>query len=106
MSCIEQLEKAEEQEKLLEESKVKLEKRRQKEDEMRKQLQKTEVDVHTHTYSHTRTHIVVTYTMIIAIHNTGRTCFTGREVCQSSGGSYRKNKEAEGSVETVSSIKR
>lgn len=36
------LEKAEEQEKLLEESKVKLEKRRQKEDEMRKQLQKTE----------------------------------------------------------------
>ena len=38
-----QLEKAEEQEKLLEESKLKLEKRRQKEDEMRKQLLKTEV---------------------------------------------------------------
>ena len=102
MSCIEQLEKAEEQEKLLEESKVKLEKRRQKEDEMRKQLQKTEVDVHTYTHIHTHTHS----TMTIAIHNTGRTCFTGREVCQSSGGSYRQNKEAEGSVETVSSIKR
>ena len=59
MSCIEQLEKAEEQEKLLEESKVKLEKRRQKEDEMRKQLQKTEVDLYTYTHihTHTRTHI-------------------------------------------------
>ena len=56
MSCIEQLEKAEEQEKLLEESKVKLEKRRQKEDEMRKQLQKTEVDLYTYTHIHTHMH--------------------------------------------------
>ena len=61
---------------MLEESKVKLEKRRQKEDEMRKQLQKTEVlfaqhrqtdmytDTDTHTYIRTRMH---TYTTIFTI---------------------------------------
>ena len=58
-----QLEKAEEQEKLLEESKLKLEKRRQKEDEMRKQLQKTEV----YTTQH---YNVVTLTMLYYRKNT------------------------------------
>ena len=94
MCYVLQLEKAEEQEKLLEESKLKLEKRRQKEDEMRKQLQKSEVDT---------TPYNVTITMPYYI---GRTCFTGREVCQSSRGSYWKNKEAKRSVETISGIKR